>query len=484
MASIKQHMLSGVFYTAVAKYSSIIISLIVMAVLARLLHPDDFGVIAVATVIINFFNIFTNIGFSSAIIQNKELTSRDINNIYMFTIWLGIFLGILFFLSAWSIASYYNDKRLISICQLLSISLFFSAIAIVPNTLFYKNKKFKFIAYRTFLIQLIVGIFSIIAALSGVGLYTLIIQPILSSILIFCVSLKKYPQKIQWVIGIKSVKKIWNYSIYQFLFNVVNYFTRNLDKLLIGKYMGMNMLGYYEKSYRLMMLPLQNITYVITPVMHPILSDYQNDMNKLAYSHEHITRLLAFIGFPLSLALFFCSEELVLCIFGNQWLPSIPVFKILSLTVGIQLVLSSSGPFYQAGNDTRGLLICGIFSAIVSVSAILIGIFYFDSLEATAWCILIAFCLNFIQCYWQLYHFMFRRNIGFFYHQLISPITLSFIIGCVLYFTSLLTKQCNLIMSLSLKSILSLLIWGIYIQLTQEYDIISMIKNILSKLKK
>ena len=484
MVSIKQQMLSGVFYTAVAKYSSIIISLIVMAVLARLLHPDDFGVIAVATVIINFFNIFTNIGFSSAIIQNKELTSRDINNIYMFTIWLGILLSILFFLSAWSIASYYNDERLISICQLLSISLFFSAIAIVPNTLFYKNKKFKFIAYRTFLIHLIIGIFSIIAALSGVGLYTLIIQPILSSILIFCVSLKKYPQKIQWVIGIKSVKKIWNYSIYQFLFNVVNYFTRNLDKLLIGKYMGMNPLGYYEKSYRLMMLPLQNITYVITPVMHPILSDYQNDMKKLAYSHERITRLLAFIGFPLSLALFFCSEELVLCIFGNQWLPSIPVFKILSLTVGIQLVLSSSGPFYQAGNDTRGLLICGIFSAMVSVCAILIGIFYFDSLEATAWCILIAFCLNFIQCYWQLYHFMFRRNLSFFYHQLISPITLSFIIGCILYFTSLLIGECNLIMSLSLKSILSLLIWGIYIQFTQEYDIASKIKNILLKSNK
>lgn len=246
----------------------------------------------------------------------------------------------------------------------------------------------------------------------------------------------------------------------------------------------MNPLGYYEKSYRLMMLPLQNITYVITPVMHPILSDYQNDMKKLAYSHERITRLLAFIGFPLSLALFFCSEELVLCIFGNQWLPSIPVFKILSLTVGIQLVLSSSGPFYQAGNDTRGLLICGIFSAMVSVCAILIGIFYFDSLEATAWCILIAFCLNFIQCYWQLYHFMFRRNLSFFYHQLISPITLSFIIGCILYFTSLLIGECNLIMSLSLKSILSLLIWGIYIQFTQEYDIASKIKNILLKSNK
>ena len=316
MTSIKQQMLSGVFYTAIAKYSGIIISLIVMAVLARLLRPDDFGVMAIATVIINFFNIFTNIGFSSAIIQNKRLTPKDINNIYMFTIWLGIILSILFFFSAWGIASYYRDNQLIHICHLLSISLFFSAVSIVPNTLFYKNKNFKFIAYRTFFIQFSVGILSIIAALLGAGLYTLTIQPILSSALILGVSLKKYPQKIQWTVGIESVKKIWNYSIYQFLFNVVNYFTRNLDKLLIGKYMGMTPLGYYEKSYRLMMLPLQNITYVITPVMHPILSDYQNDMKKLAYSHERITRLLAFIGFPLGILLFFSAQELVLCVFG------------------------------------------------------------------------------------------------------------------------------------------------------------------------
>ena len=165
MTSIKQQMLSCVFYTAIAKYSGIIISLIVMAVLARLLRPDDFGVMAIATVIINFFNIFTNIGFSSAIIQNKRLTPKDINNIYMFTIWLGIILSILFFFSAWGIASYYRDNQLIHICHLLSISLFFSAVSIVPNTLFYKNKNFKFIAYRTFFIQFSVGILSIIAAL-------------------------------------------------------------------------------------------------------------------------------------------------------------------------------------------------------------------------------------------------------------------------------------------------------------------------------
>ena len=484
MTSIKQQMLSGVFYTAIAKYSGIIISLIVMAVLARLLRPDDFGVMALATVIINFFNIFTNIGFSSAIIQNKRLTPKDINNIYMFTIWLGIILSILFFFSAWGIASYYRDNQLIHICHLLSISLFFSAVSIVPNTLFYKNKNFKFIAYRTFFIQFSVGILSIIAALLGAGLYTLTIQPILSSALILGVSLKKYPQKIQWTVGIESVKKIWNYSIYQFLFNVVNYFTRNLDKLLIGKYMGMTPLGYYEKSYRLMMLPLQNITYVITPVMHPILSDYQNDMKKLAYSHERITRLLAFIGFPLGILLFFSAQELVLCVFGKQWIPSIPIFKILSLTVGIQLILSSSGSFYQAGNDTRGLFISGTFSAIVSVSSIIIGIFYFSSLEAIAWCIFISFCINFIQCYWQLYSCMLHRKILFFYKQLLSPIIVSAIIGSILYLISLFSEQWNIVISLIFKTVFSIIVWGIYIQYTKEYDIISKVKKITLKIKK
>src|SRR5699024_4389501 len=105
--------------------------------------------------------------------------------------------------------------------------------------------------------------------------------------------------------GIPSIRKIFKFSAYQFIFNIINYFSRNLDKLLIGKYMGMSPLGYYEKSYRLMMLPLQNITHVITPVMHPIFSDYQHDLNHLAGAYEKIIRLLAFIGLPLSVFLWF-----------------------------------------------------------------------------------------------------------------------------------------------------------------------------------
>ena len=484
MASIKQQMLSGVFYTAVAKYSGIVISLAVTAVLARLLSPDDFGIVAVATVIINFFNIFTNIGFSSAIIQNKELTEKDMANIYAFTIWLGIILGGLFFLSSWGIATYYQNEQLINICQLLSISLFFSSASIVPNTLFYRDKDFKFIAYRTFFIQVIVGLVAIIAALMGAGLYTLTIQPVLSGLLLYIISLKKYPQKLQLISGLESIKKIWNYSIYQFLFNLVNYFTRNLDKLLIGKYMGMSPLGYYEKSYRLMMLPLQNITFIITPVMHPVLSDYQNDLSKLGNVHERIVRLLAFIGFPLSILLYFCANELILLFFGEQWVASIPVFRILSLTVGIQLILSSSGSFFQAGNDTHDMFICGVFSSIVSTIGICFGIFYFGSLEATAWCILISFGLSFVQCYYLLYSSLLRRHLSLFYLQFTSPFFLSLILWIVLHLSLSLWEKWPIIISLCIKVIICMIISAVYIQYTKEYNILSKIKSFFLKSKK
>ena len=399
--NIKQQLFSGVFYTAIAKYSGIIISLVVAGILARLLSPDDFGIVAIATVIISFFAIFTDMGLSPAIIQNKTLTQDDLTNIYSFTFWTGIAVALLFFIASWPISAYYDSPILRTLCQLLSINLFFASVNIVPGALFYKNKEFKFIAIRSFVIQITAGTGAVIAALSGAGLYALLITPIVSSILIYIISFHRYPQHLRMTLGLSSIRKIFSYSVYQFLFNVICYFSRNLDKLLIGKHMGMSDLGYYEKSYRLMMLPLQNITQVVTPVMHPIFSDFQDDKMKLATSYERIIRFLAFIGLPLSVLLFFTAEEVTLIIFGNQWLPSVAVFRILALSVGIQIILSSSGSIFQAAGDTRSLFICGLFSSTLNVAGIVLGIFYFGTLTAIAGCIVTTFTINFVQCYWQ-----------------------------------------------------------------------------------
>lgn len=97
MSSTKKQLLSGVFYTAIAKYSGIVISLVIAGILARLIEPEDFGVVAIATVIISFFGIFSDLGIGPAIIQNKELSIKDLSNIFSFTIWLGLGMSVLFF---------------------------------------------------------------------------------------------------------------------------------------------------------------------------------------------------------------------------------------------------------------------------------------------------------------------------------------------------------------------------------------------------
>ncbi|WP_455585940.1 lipopolysaccharide biosynthesis protein [Bacteroides sp.] len=482
--SIKQQLFSGVFYTALAKYSGIIISLVVAGVLARLLTPDDFGIVAIATVIIAFFNIFTDMGISPAIVQHKTLNEQDLSDIFSFTLWMGLGLSVLFFAASWPIAAYYNSPVLRTLCQLLCVNLFFASANIVPNALFYKNKEFKFIAIRSFGIQVGTGAAAVAAALCGAGLYALIISPILSSLLIFGISIARYPQRPSMTLGLGAIRKIFSYSAYQFLFNVINYFSRNLDKLLIGKYMGMSPLGYYEKSYRLMMLPLQNITQVITPVMHPVFSDYQNDLQRLGSAYERIIRLLAFIGLPLSVLLFFTAEEVTLIIFGNQWLPSVPVFRILTLSVGVQIILSSSGSIFQAAGDTRSLFICGVFSSVLNVTGMLLGIFGFGTLEAVAWCIVTTFCINYIQCYWQMYRVTLRRSIRTLLRQLLSPLIVSMLIAAALIPLSCFTKDGNIFLTLTVKSIVSFIIFGVYIQATHEYDLKGKACGLIGKLRK
>ena len=445
--NIKHQLFSGVFYTALAKYSGIIISLVVAGILARLLSPDDFGVVAIATVIIAFFNLFTDMGISPAIVQHKSLTKEELSDIFSFTVWTGIGISILFFAASWLIAGYYGSGILRTLC-------------------------------RSFIIQIAGGAGAITAALCGAGLYALIINPILSSILIFVISYQRYPQRLRFTSGLKVLRKIFSYSAYQFLFNVINYFSRNLDKLLIGKYMSLSALGYYEKSYRLMMLPLQNITQVITPVMHPIFSDFQNDKEKLATSYERIVRFLSFIGLPLSVLLFFTAEEVTLIIFGDQWLPSVPVFRILSLSVGIQIILSSSGSIFQAAGDTRSLFVCGLFSSVLNVTGMLAGIFYFGTLTAVATCIVITFTINFVQCYWMMYRVTFQRNAWIFIRQLLSPLLVSLLITAFLTPVYYMMENMNIFATLIAKSFVSFIIFGTYMQVTHTYDITGKVKTL------
>lgn len=378
-------MKSGVIYTAFAKYSGIFVSLIITSVLARLLPPQAFGVIAIATVFIVFFSIFSDMGLSSAIIQKRNLTKNDYDNLFSFTGYTGAILGLLFFCGSDLIAKFYNDHQLLNICRLLSLNILFATLNIVPNGLLLRDKEFKFIGLRTLGVQIGLGLISIIAAYMGAGVYALLINPVLGSLVVLVLNYLKQPVRFRFSPSLESVKKVASYSIYTFGFSLINYFTRNLDKLLIGKVFGMSPLGYYEKSYRLMLLPVQNLTSVITPVLHPVLADYQDNLSAQIDKYLKLIKMLALIGMPVTAFLFFSAEQLVLIVFGNQWEPSVPVFRILSLSAGIQIVGSTSGAIYQAINKTKVMFYLGVCNTLVNVCGLLVGVFVLKSIEGVAW---------------------------------------------------------------------------------------------------
>ena len=220
---VRKNFAKDVVYSGISKYSTIIIALIVTAVLSRILTPSDFGVVAIATVFITFFTLLSDFGIAAAIVQFKDLTKIDISNIFGWSFWLAVLLSSVFFLCAPFIASFYDNPLLNTICRLLSLQIFFATLNIVPNALLLKEKKFNVIAIRTLSIQIVCGTTAVVGALNGLGIYALLINPIVGIFINLVVNVVYMKLTIRLFPEFEPLKKILLFSIFKFLFNFINY---------------------------------------------------------------------------------------------------------------------------------------------------------------------------------------------------------------------------------------------------------------------
>lgn len=473
--SIKTEMLHGVVWSAIEKYSGLLVQLLITAVLARLLTPTDFGVIAIATVITTFFNMFTDMGIGAAIVQNQTLTREDLRSLFSFSVYAGVILAVLFFFSSYVISSFYDNALLLPICQLLSLNLLFAAWNMVPNALIRKAKRFKFIAVRSFALLVVCGILSVSVALVGGGVYSLLITPILSSLAIFLVNYRQYPIKFSLSVHKKSLAKVFSFSIFQFLFSFVNYFSRNLDKLILGKYYSMSDLGYYEKSYRLMLLPMNYVTNVVTPVMHPILTTLQDDYAQLADKYNKILRLLLVISFPLGAFLYFSADDIIVVVFGSQWMAAVPVFQILSISLPLQMVLSTTGSIYQAANQTSWLFYTGLINTAITVAGFILAAIFFRDIQAMAWAWDITLLINALDSFSILYLLVLKQSLRPLLQSFDYPALSAFIISVLLFLVDKL--ELAFVLDGVVNLLISFALLLVSLQLTKVYDIKKLIQS-------
>lgn len=405
---------------AAGKYSKILLQIIVEVVLARLLTPHDYGIVAVVTVFTTFFTTLSDIGVSTAIVQIKSLTEDDIDNIYTFTVYLSVFLMLIFAIFSYAIAAFYNNKVYVGIGQLLSISLLFNALNMVPNGILNRNKEFVTIAVRTVIVYIISVIITIVCAILGFRYYALVVQAIVSSFFAFVWNIVTTKPKFKLKFDIGSLKKIASYSSYQFAFNLLNYFSRNLDNLLTGKFIGSTQLGYYDKSYNLMQYPVGNLTGIITPVLHPILSDYQKLKEVMYQKYMKVVKLLAAVGIYAETVCIFAAPEIIGILYGPKWNNSVVCFQLLSISVATQIINSGNGSIFQALGNTRMLFITGCINTTVTVISILIGIFVGKSIYSVALWVSMSFILNCIVGFYFAMKYGFKIKITRFLKE-ISP---------------------------------------------------------------
>lgn len=460
MTSIKKSLTTGIFYTTLARYSGIIVSIIIGAVLARLLTPDEFGVVALVTVFASFFNLLSEFGLGAAVIQNQSLSDEDVQSIFSFSILLGFLLSGLFFLAASLIATFYNKTELINVSRLLSLSILFYSLQIIPKALYIKALKFKQIGIISLSIQFFSGMIAITMAYKGFSYYALVIQSILVSGISLIVFYLFAPVKVALKIKICAIKKIIRFSSFQFMFNFINYFSRNADNLLIGKFFGSAPLGYYDKSYRLMMMPVANLTHVITPVLMPVLSRYQDDKKTIYNTYLKVIKILATIGFPLSVFLYFSASEIIYIIYGPQWTESIPIFKLLALTVGLQMILSSTGSIFQAINRTDIMFLGGLLTAIFMLLGISYGIFIGKTLVSIGYGLIVAFSINFFIWLYMLIKVALKYPFIHFLKSFTFPLLISFGVGIALWLVSKFNIG-NIIYSFSAKLLIAGISFGI-----------------------
>ena len=452
--------------SAGSKYAIVVLQLIYTAILSRILTPEDFGTVAVVNVFIIFFQLIADMGFGTGIIQNKDLEKDDVKNIFSFTVYIGFLLMFIFICFSFLIAFFYNDDEYISLCIVLSLALAFNSFNVVPNAVILKEKKFIDIAIRSIIVAIVSFTCTIFFALKGLGVYALVLYSVLNAVGVFVWNEAKTKIGFKFKPNIESLKKIWGYSMFQFGAQTLNYFNRNLDNLLIGKFFSKAELGYYNKSYTLMQYPINYLPGAITPVLHPILSEYQNNKQVIYQKYMQVIRLLSLIGCFCAAFCFFSSREIILIAFGDQWEASILPFKILCLSLWPQIITNTIAPIYQSIGYTKlmfkslcitttmiiGFIVCGIFSqSIVTVSIF----------------VTIAYVINFFITFYILIVKGFKLK----YNGFIGTFRIEMFIFIILILESLIISINieNVFISFGLKLLIMLATYVVLLLVTKQY---------------
>jgi len=429
--SLKAKAVSGIKWTSLSMVVVTTLGFLKLIVLGRLLGPEVFGLIGMVMVVVGFVDTFGDMGISNAIIHRQDATRKQLSSLYWLNILVGVFIFLVVTVANPFIVSFYEEPQIKIPLQWLSLSFIIMPVGLQFKLLLQKELKFNTIA-KIDMCSLGINIATaIVLAIYNYGIYSLVTGQLVG------VSLKTFLYMITgWqehkpalYFNFKEIKDFLGFGLYQIGERIAFYFSTNIDYIIIGKFLGAFPLGIYTLAYKMVVIPQTRINPVITSVMFPIFSKIQNDNSRLAKGYLKIISLVATISLPLLTGLAILSPLIIPLLWGDQWLPAIPIIQILSIMGALKALGNPIGSILLAkGRADIGFKLHIVYFFIYLFLFLYVaqfGIVYI----AIAHVIIPLFTLPIGL---TILHFLINLDIVDFSRTLIKPLVGSFLMGAIM----------------------------------------------------
>ena len=364
---------SGILTIGAARIVQQPISLVITAILARLLSPKDFGLIGIVAIFTSFISVFAYLGLGSAIIQKKDIKETQLSTLFWIGLIFGVFSALLLVLSSYPISLFYKEPQLIKLISALSINFCISPFYQINRKLLEKNLRFRAIAIREITSSVLSGLVGIAAAFLKFGVWSLVLQSIsfnLISLILFQIVQKWSPK---FVFDFKDCKEMIRFGLHIVGAYFAGYLERNIDFFFIGKLFGSTTLGFYSLAYRIMYFPVRQVSNIFLDVLYPTFSKIQDNIKSIQKGYLDSIKYISAVTFPLMTLVLLVSDKVILLAFGIRWIMTSQVLKILAPAGAIYSVWQVSWAVLPAIGKAKLRMKLGFLQSILLTLGIILG---------------------------------------------------------------------------------------------------------------
>lgn len=381
----KEKIVSNVGWSYAERISSQLVSIVVGIVLARILQVNDYGTIAIITVFINLMDIIVIGGFGNALVQKKNAKNIDFNTICWFSILFAVFLYVMLYIFAPTIADFYQSQELVAMLRVMGIKTIFASFNSIQHAYVQKKMQFRKFFVSTLGGTVFSGLVGIVLAYLGFGAWALVAQQLTNSILntILLFFIVKWKPKLEF--SFESFKSMFGFGFKQTCASLINTLKDDIRSLVIGKVFSKSDLGFYDQGKKYPALLMNSVIGTIQKVSLPVFSEQQDQTKSLKITMRKVIRISSLLLLPLMMGFIGVAENFVIVFLTEKWLLCVPFLQILSivyLTRPMNTIFQSS---LLAVNKSGVVLAHETIGTIATLAFIAISTFVFESVLLIAW---------------------------------------------------------------------------------------------------